>query len=165
MQALHLSQLWHYPLKSAQGIALQHSALDGFGLEYDRRWVLIDDNSQFISQRSHAQLGGLTVRADAHGLTLHLPAAPVYAVADPSRVTRALVWGDAVDGWGVADAINAQLSAWLGQSLRLVYCPDSARRGVESGRLCCGACPDSAVRGAGWRRRRRTNSVASASCR
>ena len=35
-----VSELTIYPVKSAAGLALQTSALDRFGLEGDRRWLI-----------------------------------------------------------------------------------------------------------------------------
>jgi uncharacterized protein YcbX len=48
---LHISRLAVYPLKSAAGISLPEARLTSWGLEWDRRWMLVDAGGQFLSQR------------------------------------------------------------------------------------------------------------------
>jgi uncharacterized protein len=47
----HLSGLYVYPIKSCGGIAVMESNVDERGLRHDRRWMLVDEANQFISQR------------------------------------------------------------------------------------------------------------------
>ena len=51
MGELRLTGLSIYPVKSLAGIVLQGSSLDRFGLQFDRRWILVDEQGQFLSQR------------------------------------------------------------------------------------------------------------------
>jgi uncharacterized protein YcbX len=51
-----LTQINIYPIKSLAGIALTSALAIEKGLKYDRRWMLIDKNNRFISQREYAQL-------------------------------------------------------------------------------------------------------------
>ena len=53
---LRLTGLNIYPIKSARGIPLAESAVDEFGLRYDRRWMVVDESGLFLSQRSHSRL-------------------------------------------------------------------------------------------------------------
>jgi uncharacterized protein YcbX len=53
---LRISQLYIYPIKSLGGIALNSARLTDRGLEHDRRWMLIDENNRFLSQRENAQM-------------------------------------------------------------------------------------------------------------
>ncbi len=48
---MHISQIFIYPIKSLAGIKLEKSKFDYLGLEHDRRWMLIDENNNFITQR------------------------------------------------------------------------------------------------------------------
>jgi uncharacterized protein len=128
---LFVSELWHYPLKSARGEQLSLAVWSALGLAEDRRWVLVDDQARFVSQRSCAVMGGLLAHAQGTQLTLVWQGQSVLADACPDQVIDVEVWGDRVEGYGVAQAVNQQLSAWLGQSVRLVYCPDHAQRIVD----------------------------------
>jgi uncharacterized protein YcbX len=40
--ALRLTALHVYPIKSAAGLAPAAWEVDGFGLRYDRRWMVVD---------------------------------------------------------------------------------------------------------------------------
>lgn len=128
---LFVSELWHYPLKSARGEALTEAAVSAFGLAYDRRWVLIDDSGRFVSQRNCARMGALGVQAQGRQLSLTWQGQTILAHALPELPVVAEVWGDHITGEGVAAAINQQLSTWLALSVRLVYCPDHAQRVVD----------------------------------
>jgi uncharacterized protein YcbX len=94
---LRLSGLNIYPIKSGRGIALEQSEVDHFGLRYDRRWMVVDQAGQFLSQRSHARLALVvpTIRDElllvtAPGMpTLDLPLRPSQTVS-----TRVTVWRD-----------------------------------------------------------------------
>jgi uncharacterized protein YcbX len=129
---LSVQQLWCYPLKSAQGLALSHARLDRFGLAGDRRWVLVDDAGRFVSQRQCARMGALQVQAEADHITLGgYDQPPLQAIAQPDRPVMVDIWGDQVLGHGVAPIVDQQVSDWLGRSVRLVYCPAQAQRAVD----------------------------------
>ena len=131
-QRLHIASLHHYPLKSAQGISLAQAQMNPLGLEQDRRWVLIDDDGNFLSQRTCPAIGALNVVANGQQLTISLHGQTLIAHANPNHLISAIVWGDTVaDCLGVQQDINTWLSSTLGQSVRLVYCPDHAIRVVD----------------------------------
>lgn len=45
--------LYLYPIKSLAGIAVKSAKAEEMGFENDRRWMLIDEENQFITQREH----------------------------------------------------------------------------------------------------------------
>ena len=53
---LKLSEIYIYPIKSLGGIRLEKSDITSRGLENDRRFMLVDENGRFLSQREHPQL-------------------------------------------------------------------------------------------------------------
>ena len=53
---LIVTDLFIYPIKSLGGIRIESSTIDERGLMHDRRWVLIDENNRFITQREIPQL-------------------------------------------------------------------------------------------------------------
>lgn len=130
--ALQISQLWQYPLKSAQGVALQSATLYAHGLEQDRRWLLVDAAGDMLTQRQLSCLGGLQAQPSA-AATLRLSWADqsTTATALLSQRETVQVWADQMQAHPVADRVNQQLSAWLGQFVRLVYCPDAVERVVD----------------------------------
>ncbi len=131
-QPLHIASLHHYPLKSAQGISLQHAQMNPLGLEQDRRWVLIDEDANFLSQRTCPVIGAIYVVANGQQLTISLHGQIFIAKANPNHLISAIVWGDTVAGClGVQPEIDQWLSSALGQAVRLVYCPENAIRVVD----------------------------------
>ena len=48
---MQLSEINIYPIKSTKGIALQSAQVGRRGIEFDRRWMLVDESGKFISQR------------------------------------------------------------------------------------------------------------------
>jgi uncharacterized protein YcbX len=56
MAALLLSEIWIYPIKSLGGIRVKSAKVLEKGLAYDRRWMLIDRDNEFMSQRIYPTL-------------------------------------------------------------------------------------------------------------
>ena len=50
---IQLTQIIHYPVKSAAGIQVQSWEVDGFGLRHDRRWMVVDPAGRHVTQRTH----------------------------------------------------------------------------------------------------------------
>ncbi|HUF67335.1 MAG TPA: MOSC N-terminal beta barrel domain-containing protein [Longimicrobiales bacterium] len=78
-----LAGLYIYPLKSAGGIAVDEVAVNEVGLEWDRRWILVDDAGRFMSQRTHPAMALLRVALDDAALL-------VTVKDDPDRGTLEL---------------------------------------------------------------------------
>lgn len=54
--ALILSKILIYPIKSCGGISLSSSKAESRGLQYDRRWMLIDVIGRCITQRESSAM-------------------------------------------------------------------------------------------------------------
>ena len=50
--ALRLDEIRVYPIKSLPGVRMKHARVMAKGLEYDRRFMLIDADNHFMTQRS-----------------------------------------------------------------------------------------------------------------
>lgn len=106
--------------------------MNPLGLEQDRRWVLIDDTRNFLSQRTCSAIGAIYVVANGSELTITLQGQTFVAQANPKHLISAIVWGDTVaDCYAVQPEVDLWLSSALGQSVRLVYCPENAIRVVD----------------------------------
>ncbi len=135
MSELSLSAIYCYPLKSARGYAVPAATMDRFGLEGDRRWMLVDEGGRFVSQRSLADMALLAAMPEGDGLRLEWSGESV-TVERPSpqgECVIARVWEDTVVAPLADPDVNAWLSERLGESVRLVHYPDTALRGVEPG--------------------------------
>ena len=73
MEQPELSDIIVYPLKSASGISLKNSNLEQRGLVYDRRWMVVDDSAQFITQRTLPEMALLKTKIVNRKLILNAP--------------------------------------------------------------------------------------------
>ncbi len=132
-----LTQLLLYPIKSVGGVAVAEAEVTGRGLRHDRRWLLVDGNNRFLTQRQHAGLALLAL-APAHNgwLLTHRQRPdllPLYIPfeATPARTLFATIWDDLVWAWRGPEVADEWLSDALGSEIRLVYMSDMVRRDVE----------------------------------
>src|SRR3712207_153293 len=65
---LTLSDIYIYPIKSLGGTRVDRANIEPQGLQYDRRWMLVDENGQFLTQRVLTQMALFQVELQALGL-------------------------------------------------------------------------------------------------
>jgi uncharacterized protein YcbX len=132
---LVVSQLFIYPIKSLGGIALTTAQLTDRGLQHDRRWMLVDENNRFLSQREHAQMAlfkievlaeALKVTYTTDGTTINIPFIP-----QKKDLLEVTIWDDTCTGQLVSDAVDAWFTVKLGIPARLVYMPDETLRAAD----------------------------------
>ena len=58
---MRLASIHIYPLKAARAVDLDESRVEPWGLAGDRRWLLIDEDGRFISQREESALARVVV--------------------------------------------------------------------------------------------------------
>lgn len=68
-----IRQLNIYPLKSAKPIRLKEMEITASGPRYDRQWMLVKPNGQFLSQRTHPLLGQIQPTLTKESLILSAP--------------------------------------------------------------------------------------------
>lgn len=135
--AMILSEIWVYPVKSLGGIRLTKALTEERGLQYDRRWMIIDDKNVFITQRVHQKMALIDVALLEEGLKIFLRADPDDFVLVPYKPVTALpvtvkVWDDTAEALTVSDDADTWLSRQLGLNLRLVVMPDSTERKADT---------------------------------
>jgi len=111
-----IDQLWIYPVKSCAGISLQEAELTETGLAYDRSWMVVDAQGEFVTQRELPRmaliqpafkLGQLVLRAPGM-LALHLA---LDAAEAPLSVR---VWDDEVEAYDMGDVAAQWFSDFVG---------------------------------------------------
>jgi uncharacterized protein len=131
---LTLTALNVYPIKSFAGIALNEGTVEGRGLKYDRRWMLIDANNRFISQREQPRLATISIEVLSDGLQLSVAGRdPLLVPFDYQRdqSESVQIWNDVCEANIVSNEINNWFSDLLQSECRLVYMPDNSKRSVE----------------------------------
>jgi len=134
---LTVSELYIYPIKSLGGISLNSATLTDRGFEYDRRWMLVDDNNEFLTQREANGMALLKVQITQEGLLIQnssVPGEQLLVPFEPStaEITMVTVWSNHCRAQRVNDAADVWFSKQLGFSCRLMYMPDSTNRFVDS---------------------------------
>jgi uncharacterized protein YcbX len=133
---LTVSELYIYPIKSLGGIALNKATLTDRGFEHDRRWMLVDANNQFLSQREVNAMALLKVQIAEEGLLITNIAIPGEELLVPfqpaiTETEMVTVWSNHCRAQRVSDEADAWFSKQLGLSCKLVYMPNSTRRYVD----------------------------------
>src|SRR3954471_14370608 len=67
---MKLSELNIYPIKSCRGISLAEAIVEERGLQFDRRWMLVDENNRFLTQREYPVMATLAVAVANGQLTV-----------------------------------------------------------------------------------------------
>lgn len=132
--SIRISGLFIYPIKSAAGIAVREISLDALGAVNDRRWMLVDGNDRFITQREVGRLALITAEVQSGGLVLRNTRTEVLSVAiPPDDVPRrsVVVWDDTVLVQDAGDSAAAWCSQATGMSCRLVHIARDAERPLQ----------------------------------
>lgn len=134
---LKLSEIYIYPVKSLGGIRLDFANITTRGLENDRRFMLVDENGRFLSQREHPQLAifqteiegkflKITHKKTKQNLTINLS-----PPSQPSLLS-VTIWDDNT----TAVESSSEASTWFTQILeipvRLVYMPEESHRKTDT---------------------------------
>ena len=110
-----IARLFVYPIKSCAGVELPQATLTATGLEFDRAWMVVDEQGVFLTQRElprmaliQPQLKSLEMVLRAPGmLALHIA---LDAVEQPVQVN---VWNDAVAAFDMGDVAAQWFSDFL----------------------------------------------------
>jgi hypothetical protein len=128
---IRLSQLYIYPVKSMAGIPLESSQVDAMGLKHDRRWMLVDRDGHFMTQRTHPHmvlirpsiLDGRLVLTNSMGESHRVP-----GIEHAEATLGVQVWKDRVNAHRLSSDTDAWLSREIGEPCQLVYIADDEIR-------------------------------------
>ena len=130
---MKLTAINKYPVKSLKGLSVNHSQVDGFGIKNDRRWMLVDSEGGFVTQRKYPLMGLISVEDDGDALKFTSANGQVLKVliSHLSNPIGTVVWGDAVTALKADSEASEWFSELLGVRVDLVYMPDSSFRQVD----------------------------------
>lgn len=134
MGVLKLTQIWIYPVKSLGGIRVDSANVMGKGLQYDRRWMLVDHDGVFMTQRVHTSMALFTMGfTDGEFQVSHkhdVLSIPFEHEVIPTPLT-VKIWDDEVTAFEVDTVFSRWFSDRLGVSCRLVAFPEENPRRVD----------------------------------
>lgn len=134
---MRIDQLYCYPVKSLQGIALNEARVTRRGLAMDRRWMLVDTQQRFVTQRQRPALATVGVALTAESLVLsHADCAPLHVPLNPPASTLRMVsvWQDHCKAYPESADASRWFEAALGEQgrgLTLVRFAQEFSRAVE----------------------------------
>ncbi len=133
MSELKVSELAIYPVKSFAQISLNSAVVDRFGLNHDRRWMVVDENGQFVTQRQHPRMCLVQQVLTEHGVQLSVSGMPDLVVSEPSHAMEreVTVWEDRCSAMDCGDEAANWISCFLGITSRLVFFPEKEFRQVD----------------------------------
>jgi uncharacterized protein len=102
---------------------------DDRGAANDRRWMLVDDDGMFVSQRAVSKLALVAPDLTRDGLRVSAPGMPDLDIARPGADGESItagVWDGECRVMVAHDEAHGWFSRFLGRSVRLVYQPDDA---------------------------------------
>lgn len=140
-----IEEIHIYPIKSCGGVRLQQASVDDPGLAHDRRWMVVDESLNFVSQRRAPQMARIAVEMIWNGIQSNnlTPTLRLRYRSESANVTDELVvsprdemedrvsvrvWDDTVEALLYPDGISSVLSRWLGFPCQLVKIASSQAR-------------------------------------
>ncbi len=131
---IELTQINVYPVKSCRGLTLARCPLTEFGLQNDRRWMVVDAENNFLSQRSFPAMALLEPTLTTECLVLKASAGGALEV--PTEIesgdTRSVkIWNDTCLAYDCGEDAAHWLTEYLKTEARLVIRGDTFRRPVD----------------------------------
>lgn len=139
---MRVSELWLHPVKGCRGIAVESMELDEVGPLHDRRWMIVDPDGRFRSQRGHPRMALVTTTLLPDALELGHPELPPLRIpleAGAGPVLEVEVWSDRLPAATVSPEADAWVSRALGDPSHLVR--------LDEGRAVRSTHPDYAAGG------------------
>jgi uncharacterized protein len=134
MTSIILSEIYIYPVKSLAGLRVASWPVVKTGLKHDRKWMLIDAEQQFLSQRRLPRMALIKTALTEDQLILTAPGMDNLALElEPKSgsIIKSTIWHDQVETLAVSEEADIWFSHFLQIDCQLVYHPDKAIRPVN----------------------------------
>jgi uncharacterized protein YcbX len=132
MSAVRIAALHTYPIKSCAGIAVGEMRFDALGPVDDRRWMLVDEHDEFLTQRELPRLALVRPARVGPGLRVLAPGMPALEVAGTGGERRAtFCWDDRCAGFDEGPEAARWFTGFLGRPARLLRFDADAPRAAS----------------------------------
>ncbi|OFX00213.1 MAG: hypothetical protein A3E78_06455 [Alphaproteobacteria bacterium RIFCSPHIGHO2_12_FULL_63_12] len=131
---MRVASLHIHPVKGMRAVDVARVKVEARGLEGDRRWLAVDANGVFLTQRTHPHMATMTAILTPQGLALSADGFGAIEIRKPSGDARrkVVVWESEVDAAATNSAASAFLSDLIGEEAHLVYMDEHAARLKDS---------------------------------
>jgi uncharacterized protein len=126
--AMRVSAVHTYPIKGCRRIDHDTAVVEPWGLEHDRRWLVVDRDGVAITQREVTRLGQLSAEPGPDGIRLSFSGRDLWVPAKADPVAKGEVFGAVVAASPAGPHADAWLSEVLGVPARLLWLDDPTRR-------------------------------------
>ncbi len=125
-----ISRLFVYPIKSCAGVEVQEAILTETGLEFDRAWMVVDEQSEFLTQRELPRMALIKPQLKTYEMVLRAPGMLALHVKldEAEAAVRVRVWGHEAAAFDMGGIAAQWFTDFLGGKVRLVrFDPDHQR--------------------------------------
>lgn len=133
---MQVSKIYVYPIKSLGGFSPDSAIALRRGFENDRRWMLVNQNGEFISQREFRVLAQFYAEVDRdnlvigqHGSDEKLVIEEATSVEKPALTVQ--LWKDTFHARSLGRKVDQMVSEFLNISCRLVYMGPQDVRSID----------------------------------
>ena len=125
-----ITGLYVYPVKSCAGVQVQHAILLDTGLEFDRAWMVVDSQGNFLTQRELPRMALIKPQLRRFEMILRAPGMLALHIAldqveAPARVS---IWNEDVPAFDMGPSAAQWFTDFLGGPARMVrFDPDHQR--------------------------------------
>lgn len=132
-----VKELYIYPIKSLAGIRVENAKAEEMGFENDRRWMLIDEDNQFITQRKYPNLSQFYPKINEGKIViLHQNTTHEFFIKETlGEPILSTVWDDETKVFEVNKATSKWFSEALGFRCKLVKIINKGDRKHNSSKL------------------------------
>ena len=131
---IHLSSIHIYPCKGLAGISVTQIEIDGFGPKHDRRWMLVDEKNEFLTQRQQPKMVLIHPEIQESSLVLQAPGQTPFEmpmVPESGTESEVSIFGERCTAWETSKEAGNWFSTFLERPCRPVFMPDSTQRVVD----------------------------------
>ncbi|MCU0240376.1 MAG: MOSC domain-containing protein [Pyrinomonadaceae bacterium] len=130
---MQISEINIYPIKSLGGISLNEAIIEERGFKHDRRFMLIDEFGEFMTQRDFPKMATIKVSLDENNLIVSANnfedlQIPFSHIGESVKVQ---VWNSFCDAVVCGKKYAEWFSKVLQTKCELVYMPNDSRRHIN----------------------------------
>ncbi|WP_439630593.1 MOSC domain-containing protein [Shinella sp.] len=110
-----------HPLKSGRAIPVESATVRLDGLAGDRRFMIVEPDGRFITQRELQVLARVEATAVGESLHLEMEGRQLFASFEPEDRIDVTIWDSPVNAAVADEAVNETLSDWFARPVKLVH--------------------------------------------
>lgn len=117
-----ISRLFVYPIKSCAGIDVQEAILTETGLEFDRAWMVVDADGNFLTQRELPRMALVQPQLKYYEMVLRAPGMLALHISlnEVEAPVRVSIWSEDVPAFDMGPIAAQWFTDFLGVTARLV---------------------------------------------